>query len=145
MAADSPTHYTIKHSRGSDEFYFDKYGRRHNPDGPAVVEVAGEHWRHEYWVDGRRHRADGPAIVESSGYTELWTHGAKREEVPVNHQALRMMYQAGGAKGYIEDYTTKDYTKDYAAPTTRNPRLTYRYPTSAHTTSTRAWWDIYDT
>jgi hypothetical protein len=35
-------------------------GRRHLPDGPAIIHCNGDE---EWWLNGRRHRRDGPAVI----------------------------------------------------------------------------------
>jgi len=55
---------------GSKMYYVN--GELHRLDGPANVGTNGEL---EYWVNGKRHRLDGPAIIHSDGEVEYWVNG----------------------------------------------------------------------
>jgi hypothetical protein len=51
-----------------DKFWYDKKGKFHRIDGPAVECVDGYR---SWWVNGERHRLDGPAIVGLNNF-QLW-------------------------------------------------------------------------
>lgn len=57
--------------------YYNKQGRLHREDGPAVETPTGTR---EWWVNGHRHRISGPAIVYSGGTREWWIEGKKLSE-----------------------------------------------------------------
>jgi len=87
-----------------NRFYYDKMGRIHREDGPAVEFSGGSK---EWWIDGRMHREDGPAyegadgacawkqnglyhrldgpaIIYSNGHKEWWIEGVRITEEEFN-------------------------------------------------------------
>lgn len=72
--------------------FWDAQGRRHNPDGPAIinpdkftfwlmtgldprVKVEGFFGYRHWYIHGRAHRTDGPACERRYGTSEFWVDG----------------------------------------------------------------------
>ena len=53
-------------------FWYNKNGKRHRLDGPAVERSDGYK---VYYVDGKRHRLDGPAMECSDGTKQYYMNG----------------------------------------------------------------------
>lgn len=52
--------------RDTGEIIFQEWcerGKRHNPNGPAVIDMRNDERRMEWYLDGKLSRNDGPAIV----------------------------------------------------------------------------------
>ncbi len=59
-------------------FYYNKKGKYHNDNGPAVIWTNGDK---EWYMNGIRHRIDGPAIEwEIECYVEWWFNGELHRE-----------------------------------------------------------------
>jgi len=52
--------------------YYNKDGKRHRSDGPALIWADGEK---EWYINGKPHREDGPAIIYSNGYEAWYING----------------------------------------------------------------------
>ena len=52
--------------------YYNKDGKRHRSDGPALIWADGEK---ERYINGKPHREDGPAIIYSNGYEAWYING----------------------------------------------------------------------
>lgn len=57
--------------------YFNKNGKLHREDGPAIIRSNGTK---VWYANGKRHRGDGPAVVQSSGHKEWYYNGKLHRE-----------------------------------------------------------------
>lgn len=57
----------LKIRSNGDKFWYNKQGKLHRLDGPAIEFANGDK---EWWINGKRHREDGPAVI--AGENEYW-------------------------------------------------------------------------
>jgi hypothetical protein len=93
----------IDFAHGGSKWYLN--GKLHRVDGPAVTYASGEK---EWVVNGKRHRTDGPAIVYADGTKEWWLNGLLHR---IGGPAVE--YATGGKYWWLYDgqYEEGDYDK----------------------------------
>ena len=57
--------------------WYNKDGKRHREDGPAVEWSNGYK---EYYINGKRHREDGPAVEWANGYKAYYINEQRHNE-----------------------------------------------------------------
>ena len=55
-----------------DQFWYNKDGKFHRTDGPAVIWADGDQ---EWWLNGERHRTDAPAVIHANGARRWFLNG----------------------------------------------------------------------
>jgi hypothetical protein len=70
-------------------------GKRHNPNGPAIVFPNGYK---AYWINGKRHNPHGPAIVYADGSKEHYINNERH-----NPNGPAVVFADGRRAYYIND------------------------------------------